>query len=257
MKKNILKISSALLLSVFVLTSCNKTVTPKKLDGEWSVTGGSHSYSSSYNGNTYSSSSTFDGTTVTTTEDGDITKSPMSISYTFDKKAGTYKKVTTETSTDTYLDIDYYTMVGTTPTLGSMSLDKKIVEVSTSTEEGTFTITGGTGDIEKNTQIVLVETSSSSVSTKTYSYFNGATAVSVSDKYELSYNTGLPVATLLPTSKTSTYSDSGDSSYGEILTVVSLKKGVMEVTEKQANTSVSGATTESYSSDVKWTLTAK
>ena len=185
MKKNILKITSALVLGVFALTSC-KTVSPRKLDGDWTVTSGSGSMTYTEDGVTSSLTKSYNGTAMTTTYNGEVDINDMTISYTFDKKAGTYTR--TETATNTISqEVNYFTY---TPASngnpgqynGNNYYDRKDVEVSTTVEKGTFTITGGTGDIEKNTQIVFLPTSSSEASTHTFSYFNNQN-VAVTDLF--------------------------------------------------------------------------
>jgi hypothetical protein len=274
MKKNIFKISSALLLSVFALTSCHKTVTPRKLDGEWTVTAGSETYTetnSSINTSKDSYTKIFNGTTETKTStwisslgivSTQTISKPMTISYTFDKKKGTYKKTTIETSTNTNLNIAYYSKNLTNLYNFDMydeigKIDQKDVEVSTITEEGTFTITGGTGDIEKNTQIVLLRTSYIDNSSNTYTYFKGVNSFNdITNYYIKDYNSGFSYISI-PTTKQSKNISTVLSTDAKVLTVVSLKKGVMEITESESYTKNSGASTYSDKTDIKWTLTAK
>jgi len=264
MKKSILKFSGALLFGAIVLTSCNKTVTPRKLDGEWTVTSATGSYSQSENGNKYSSATaTFNGTTMTYISDGDSGSEDMTITYSFDKKAGTYTKVTTSTSTGKSI-INYYTQIQPYQNQPSVSynfvgkLDRKSVSVSTDSEKGTFTITGGTGDIEKNTVIVLTPTSITKNGTVSYSYFIEGTSTQfthLSDKYT-NYNSSS--YEVLPSSKTTNETDTfKSSSKAEILKVESLKKGVMIIDMNDEETNVEGADTRSYSSKMKYTLTQK
>ena len=259
MKKSFLKISSALMIGALVLVSCNKTVTSRKLDGEWTVTAGSGTTTSNYSSSNTISVSTFtyDGKNVTQNSGALVTISPLTISYTFDKENGTYKKVETYTSTESD-QMSYYTKNSSGTYSYGGSLDRKDVEVSTVTEEGTFTITGGTGEIEKNTQIVFLPTSTLSNSTHTYSYYTGTVAVTdLSGKYVSDYSSGSNSYSLIPSTKVSSTTNTGVTTVGEILTVTSLKGGVMEVVSKNTSNETSGASSSSYSSEMKWTLTAK
>lgn len=258
MKKRFLKISSALMFGALVLVSCNKTVTPRKLDGEWTVTAGSGTSSNTYNNTLQTSTFTYDGKNITSTNGAQVSIAPLTISYTFDKENGTYKKVTTQTTTDTNLGLTYYTKTSSGTYINAGNIDQKDIEVSTTTEEGTFTITGGTGEIEKNTQIVFLPTSTTSNSTHTYTYFNGSVAVTdLSSKYINDYSAGSYSYTLIPSSKVSTSTDTGVTTTGEVLTVTSLKSGVMEVVSKNTSNYTSGASINASSNEVKMTLTAK
>lgn len=260
MKKNISKISGLLLLGVFALTSCKKTVTPRKLDGEWTVTSGSGSSNSTSLG---SRTTTFDGAKETTISGGTSTVQAKTISYSFDKKAGTYSNITVKTDTDTdeTITFAYYSKSGTEYTEEGDFI-MTTVSVSTTTEDGTFTITGGTGDIEKNTQIVLAPTSTVINSVETYSYKDDFTSASISASthYTRSGNsfTGY-IYTVLPTNATVTTTDTGVTYYPTVLTVTSLKKGVMEVEMKYSNvsTTTSGTASSSTTAENSYTLTEK
>ena len=266
MKKNIFKISSALLLSVFALTSCHKTVTPRKLDGEWNVTAASgliKNTDSDIYGENSSSIFSFNGSTMTSTVTYNYTgispitetiATPMTIAYSFDKKAGTYTTTMVMTSTSKE-ETDYYKLIpGTSDYDVAGTLDAKVVIVSTTIEKGTFTITGGMGDIEKNTQIVLLKTSENTKSNTNYSYYDQVTSkeVSLTGKFTESGD-------VLPTFETVTENHVNISSTDgvEVLTVESLKKGVMEVTSLDSDNSSIGADISSSTSNFKYTLTAK
>ena len=265
MKKNILKITSALVLGVFALTSC-KTVSPRKLDGDWTITSGSGSMTDTEDGVTNSSTLSYNGSVMTSTQDGEVNSNDVTIAYTFDKKAGTYSQTTTSTYSNKS-NVDYYSLTAATlytPAYytSTGSLFKKTVTVSTSIEKGTFTITGGTGDIEKNSQIVFLPTSSSEASTSTFSYFNdqNVAVTDLANKYQPVYsnnNNGMTTYELLPTKSTVSSSDVMKSTTGDIMTVTSLKKGIMEVTSNESNTHTEGATTYSSTSNMKYTFTQK
>ncbi|HET6243028.1 MAG: hypothetical protein H0V01_09480 [Bacteroidetes bacterium] len=244
-------------------TSCKKTVTPKKLDGEWKVTSGKTIYNSTNSGTTTTTTYEFDGEKekITYSYVGSVpVTNDKTVSFSFDKKAGTYTKVTVATENDKDEDVSFYSRAqnisGNYTYNFEGYFDRIIKEVSTTTEKGTFTITGGTGEIEKNTQIVLTETSNVSDANSTFTYFvaGGSTPLTITDRYEQSYGSGNNYKAL-EASSSLTSSNTGLSSTATILNVSSLKKGVMEVNFTNSNTYVSGATTTSYTSESNWTLT--
>lgn len=248
------------------LQSCKKTVTPKKLDGEWNVTSGSttSTYTSS-TGTTTTTASTFDGAKETITTTPCVGCSPVindkTVSFTFDKKAGTYTMVTVATENDVEEDRNYYTKNATTPVTynNDGKFDRKIKAVSTTTEQGTYTVTGGTGEIEKNSQIVLSETSTVSNTDYTYTYFEAgtSTALVITDKYEQESSSGGSVYKLLVATKNELTTHTGKTFQNITMNVESLKKGVMEVNYSYSDDYTSGATTTKNTSETKWTLTEK
>jgi hypothetical protein len=263
MKKNILKITSALVLGVFASTSC-KTVSPRKLDGNWTVTSGSGSFTHTENGDTYSYTQSYNGSAMTYSFNGDVEIDDMTISYTFDKKAGTYTRTETGKNT-TSEQFNYYIKTpaynGFPATYdGNNYYDRKDVSEYTEIEKGTFTITGGTGDIEKNSQIVFLPTSTSKETKHTFSYFdqNNDIVNDLSNSWKPIYNNGNQTTyELLPTKSTNLKSDDGKSISGTIMTVTSLKKGIMEVTLNTSNTHKEGASEYTETDNMKYTLTQK
>ncbi|MBI1836104.1 MAG: hypothetical protein HYR91_02440 [Flavobacteriia bacterium] len=250
MKKSIIKITAILLLSVVGLTSCHKTVTKRKLDGEWTLTSGTSSSSYTNNGITTTSSSTYTETEKTTVTGSATTISDYSRTFKFDKKAGTYTLTTVTTSTSSN-EVPYYLQGSYFP---DGTMDKKDVKVSTYTENGTFTITGGTGEIEKNSQIVMLATGSTNNESHTYTYFEPGTSTpaNTSGRYTTAMST-----TPFSTSSTATSTTTEANSYGSVITVKSLKKGKMEIEMTDTYTETSGSSTTSSTSTNSFTLTEK
>lgn len=269
-KITIAKLAAVAVVAATLITSCNKTVTPRKLDGEWDVTAGSSSSSTSYTNDgvttTYSSSMSYDGSVeshsqtsggVTVTTEVEITRA-----YTFDKKSGEYTSniVSTdeEYSTSTYQVYD--DAEGNYDWMNIKYVDQVTSRTSTEDASGFFTITGDAGDeIEKNSQIVFQERSRTETYDDTYTYYNSGTetAASVSGKYMYDWNTGNYIP--FPTSKSGSEIYSGEQSEATIWNITELKGGEMTVeyiyennyedTEDDYKTS---STTEG-----SWTLTAK
>jgi hypothetical protein len=160
---------------LLLLISCSKKITPKKLEGNWETTtiegskiltnnnGITTNYSISYDGKTYS----FLGT------DNDFKNiKEQSISISFDKN-GTYTKTTITTTYDT-LNVSYYTQNGSYYNfIGNLTQNRKLIEKEVIT--GTYTISGGTGDIEKNSLIIFSETEKKTTNDYTYEYYDGST----------------------------------------------------------------------------------
>lgn len=251
MKKSIIKITTVLLLSVVALTSCHKTVTKRKLDGEWTLTSGTSTSSyTNTSGTTSTSTTTYTDTKKTYVSGSTTTVSDFTKSYKFDKKAGTYTITTVSTTTSSSV-VPYYSDGSYFP---DGTMDKKDVKVSTVTENGTFTITGGTGDIEKNTQIVLLATGSTTNETHTYSYFEPGTSTSANTTGR--YTTAMST-TPFSTSSTGTSTTTEKNSFGDVITVKSLKKGEMEIEMNNTYTETEGSTTTTSNSTNSYTLTEK
>lgn len=249
MKKSIIKITTILLLSVVGLTSCHKTVTKRKLDGEWTLTSGSSTSSNTNNGVTTTSTITYTDSKATTTSGGESKTIDHTMSLTFDKKAGTYTMVKVSTTTETNTVV-YFEQGSFMP----YTMDQKDVAVTTYTENGTFTITGGTGEIEKNTQIVLLPTGTTTNTVHTYTYYEDGTSTAVSPTGKYTTYGG---SKQYPTTETNTETTTETNSNGAVLTVTSLKKGVMDVEMNTTNTEVAGAETTSYTNNNSYTFTEK
>ncbi|MDB0011256.1 hypothetical protein N9E20_00455 [Crocinitomicaceae bacterium] len=251
MKKQILKISGIALVAVIALTSCSKKVSSRKLDGDWTVSSGEGSFVDKENGISLTTSISFDGSKVTTVDYlGEIDTEDQTMSYSFDKKEGTYTQTITNTSYDTNTvsyysyDLDEYYYEG--------ELERTRIRKETVVISGTFTLTGGTGDIKKNSQIVLAETSRTTTTNNSYKYFDGITQVSnyiglyveSSDWFSSEYDA-------MTSSSSETTTETGTSMYAEILNVESSKKDELIInTEESYSEDNSG-----YSVAMKYTLT--
>ncbi|MDQ3190141.1 MAG: hypothetical protein M3Q58_00955 [Bacteroidota bacterium] len=258
LKNSILAITAIALIAT--ATSCKKTVTPKKLDGEWKMTSGKvvDTYVDN-DANIYVETTTYSGETRSTVEtengipEAAEPATPYTMTISFDKKAGTYEQVVV--STYSYTDnIDTYKKDANGMETDQLNVDQKTVRVSTTTEKGVFTITGGTGEIEKNSQFVLRANDSESNVTYTYTYFDGATAVSPTGRYTRDGWFGSEEE--LKATKSEIIVETGHNSFeGTIYTVDELKKGVMDVSGSYSSTRTVGATTTTDKIEFNWTLT--
>lgn len=266
--KNLFTYSTLLVAGTLLITSCNNVISSRKLDGEWTVSSGSISSSSSYveNGVTYNSSSngTFNGSTLTTTVTSGIFSetytASLTIDYTFDRKEGTYTSVQVENdpeySTNFYQVFDNASGGFT----NYIVVDRRTSRQATTTSEGFYTITGDAGDeIAKNSQIVFQERSRVETYTDTYSYFVSGTSTpaSVTGKYYYDFITGdyLPFST----SATGTETEELVSSDGIIWNVTEMSGDEMmvEYVDEYTTTTSGSTNSTSVSTDVSWTLTAK
>ncbi len=243
----IAKIGGALLLCSAVLVSCHKTVTRKKLDGKWKMT----SATITSTNNSTSTTTTSDGTTMTTNDNGDISTSTSTTNYTFDKKEGTFEtiQVSNETQTNTVM---YYTKTGSSYSLAG-GYEQTDVRDITDTEKGTYTITGGTGEIEKNSQIVLITTSNSNVINHKYSYTDiyDDAVTDFSGKYLQVYVNGTATYVAMAATGTTTNSTTGTNLDQMVWTATSLKKGKLDI--EYTHDETSGSSVYKYSA--KMTLT--
>lgn len=269
-KKTVLMCTSVA-VSALLLHSCNKTVTPKKLDGEWDVTSGTIATSSSYTVDgtttTTTTNSTFNGSTLSTTyTQGNLTTtvtSQMSINLTFDKKSGEYTRVTTMT------DPEYQTTTGTYYEkdangnyIPSGGYERTTKRVSTTTETGLFTISGNAGDeIEKNSQIVFQVNKEVENYSDTYTYVVDGTDTDLdpAGKYEAVWGSSGISYVALETADSGTETETGSDPYSEVWNVTELKKGEMDVeyTNSTQYSSSEDDNTSSYSSVHNYTLTQK
>ncbi|GAB4375243.1 MAG: hypothetical protein Kow0075_01480 [Salibacteraceae bacterium] len=242
------KTAAILAMAAIGFTSCKKTVTGKKLDGEWDVVSGliESEYSYQSGNSTYTTTTTqeFDGseletTTVTNyngTTSTTITTDQMSISYTFDRKAGTY--VMTRIANEEYIDDygSYYTYDANTNSYQYTGYyERTVMRTSTTTESGFFTITGDAGEeIEKYSQIVFQPNMMVVDYTDEYSYEDASTGATLSPNstYEqgaYNPNTGEYAYNKVPASASGTESYEGRSYLGTIWNVTELDKDMMMV----------------------------
>jgi hypothetical protein len=254
MKIQILKISGIALVAVFALTSCSKKVSSRKLDGEWTVSSGEGSYVETDQGLSLTTNLTFNGSVMTTVYYlGETDTEEQTMSYSFDKKEGTYTQTITFTEYDTTM-VSYYSYDGTSEYSEEGEFERTNITKETEVISGTFTLTGGTGDIKKNSQIVLAETSRTTTSSNSYKYFDGITQVTNFSNFYIevydwdSYSYEYEAMT---SSNSETTTETGTSMYAEILNVESSKKDELIInTEESYNEDNSG-----YKVSMKYTLT--
>ena len=255
--KNLFTVA-ALAVILFTLQSCDK-VTASGLDGTWDVTAGKETSTYTSGSTTNTTTTEYTSTTETITVTGSTaspTVNQKTISYAFDNKTGTYTTTIVATESDVESGT-YYTMSGSSYNPGG-SFDRKVVKVSTTTQKGTYTITGGTGEIEKASEIVLKQTDVTMNSTSTNTYFVAGTSTSldITGKYEMKW--GIPTTyPALAATSTSTSTSTGTSSMAMVFDVVTNANGVMDVTATNDNTYTSGATTTVSNTDYAWTLTKR
>ncbi len=155
--KQITQISLCILVTL-VLSSCKK-ISDRKLNGEWTATTGTISEESIDDSGADIKSIVFDGSnnTQTRTYLGNTTTevSAYSEKLTFDKKKGTFTKVITEAKTNLNDITDYSTIYDANGTSLGLASIVRTTSNSTSTITGIYSITGGSGDIKKNSEIVL------------------------------------------------------------------------------------------------------
>ncbi len=244
------KIGCFFAICSIVVTSCHKTVTPRKLDGDWTLTSSTNTSISTYTSGTVSTTTTVnDGSNTVETSDGDTLSYASSSTFSFDKKAGTFVQVVNE-SRPTTTTVTYYNKIGSDYyPVGTYT--QKDNPSAVSTEYGTFTITGGTGDIEKNTQIALITNSYTGVITHNYTYFDGSVQVTdFSNKYIETYNSNNQYEAMKST-VTRNGSSTGVNIDFTVLTVTELKKGVMDL--KWERNDSDGSTSYSNSEVMKLT----
>jgi len=186
--KNIIKSVLAVAVLGLAVTSCKKgDITSKRLDGTWKLSSGttkrvSTNTNASGVATTTTSDNVYDGTTrkVTTTQGSAaavVSTTPYTEEYTFDKSNDTYTLKTTYTSTYTYTGYYYTTATCDWNSAG----DYDVTETTTTnqTTSGSFTILGSTGDIEKNSRLMLEFTKSDETETTKYTYKNNGADVTV------------------------------------------------------------------------------
>ena len=227
-------------------TSCNKTVTPRKLDGDWKVTSGSGTYSYEDDNQETETTSTYNGTVMTTTGETDLTgygtfdidqEINVTLDYSFNRETGEYTvtEVSSSTEEDAFTGGSYYEFDANLQEYVFAGTYIRTVErTSTSTETGYFTVTGDAGeDIEANSQIVFQMTSGTNDLTEVYSYKDTTdnSQLSLSTTYVQEYNpiTGAFVYSKIEDEDSGSTSTSGSYDYSQIWTVTELSGGEMMV----------------------------
>jgi len=243
----------ATLVSAVALTSCNKgTISSKRLDGTWKLTSGKVtdvSKRSDLNGVLLLTTTTvnnYNGTTNAYTTTSSSSSIPASsgtdnytAQYTFSKSDDTYTKVEVGTETSTYSDYLFSDSGCNNYISGGQT---KATTTTEATTKGTYTILGSTGDIEKNTRMLLEITSESDKTTTTYSYLSGTTvltSVYVSDN-------GCKAA---PTTETASTTDPVVADMGSIVTVSESSSSEMTVAIKTSRISTGTNSKTTYTSD--------
>jgi hypothetical protein len=262
-------IIAGLIATVFILPACKKTVSNRKLNGDWEVS--SISGTTTYTlpmGVVFSRQALeFDGTREIRTSthyfpSGPYTQSDTTekrIRYTFEKKTGIYKKVE-ETPVSFRREFYYYSKNNKGEYIAQGKLDGRTTVSITRFTEGIYSLAGGTGEIEKNSQIVLCQTLTAKKEHYVSVYYLPGTSTEFTDlegKYEA--KAGPSGTSFIALSKgnriDSTYKAVKESNCG-ILNVVSLKKGIMKIHQQESSSvsenNVQGVKSES---DFYWTLT--
>jgi hypothetical protein len=252
-KKIIVAIAALVILST-VFTSCKK-VSNGKLDGEWELTSGSETETYTETGPENSSrkyTTTYDGKTrtVVSITDG-VTQpagptTPYTMNLIFDKKAGTYQMK----STSSYKD-DYEVSAVNSTTGEEKEFIVKDNVTYNSVEDGIFSITGGSGDIKKNSQIFLRSGGYKSDWTRTYTYYDGNTIINPSG-WKNRWNNET-----LPATKTGTDQSKGVSNSGYVLNVDELKGGEMKISAEIIQEETEGAYTEKEEIKINWNFKKK
>lgn len=262
--KKLTSITGMLLLAAVVLsTSCSKVTSEKKLDGKWNLTAGTYSSTQTEDTDIYTTTSTYDAATSTwvitsiyspngVATPASISSSNQTVEYTFDKKAGTYIKVTASTDLDTN-SVSYYNI----DTTYQGSYDRQNTSVETTTETGTFTLTGGTGEIETNSQIVLLATGTEISTLNTYVYLDSTgTAVALPPVYTNNWNGFESVFGAAQATSTIATTSTVSSSEAVILTVTETKKDDMTVSQNSSySNTTAGADAENRTTEMSMTLT--
>lgn len=265
------RLLAATLISASMLASCSKgVVSTKKLDGEWEVTSGTITNTSTYeDGSSVTTVEEFDGTKskVTTTykdEDGSTsttTENDMSISFTFDKKTGDYTMSRVSTVFDESYEGSYYTVEGgdvdNAEYGGSMVAAKK--RKGTYSESGLYTLTGDAGDIEPNSQIIFqpAKTSEDFETEITYMDEESGEVLNPSTTYIQEWsNSGTYDYDKVQTAEEGTESSVKDG-VTWLWNVIELKKGEMEVEYTNSNSFTDEDGTSKYETTYTWNLTQK
>lgn len=264
--KNLLTSLALSVAIIAALPSCKK-VSPRKLDGKWKVTKGNVSETYEDPGFRKVTNYTSDGTKETGTEVTTFTSGGNSQNVTIDRQVSstwefskdddTFIVTTTTSGSETVLDVSGFYFKDANgiyvpySTIGQ--LDTKITFTETQTQSGVFSITGGAGDVDKNSQIVMKFTEDKKVKNATIKYFNGSSEVTTT-LYIADFVNGAFVYNVAPLSENTTSTSTGESVDALIVNVDELKGGVMEVSYKDVQNYTSGANFSKYTAEYKYTL---
>ena len=245
-------------LLTIAFQGCKKTVSTKKLDGNWKVTEATikitETETESGTTTTTETNSTFDGTKATTISSNDTSEMEMTMDYTFDKKAGTYTIVTVRTIPENTNTGTYYRQDGSNYIMEG-SYERTTKRVLTTTESGHYTITGGAGEeIEENSQVTFQRNSKVEAFTDSYTYKVSTTGADLAPAGKFRQDAGAYVA--LETTEDGSNTITGSDSHADIWNVVQIKKGIMDVTYLDEHTSSNSDnnSTSSYKTEYSFTL---
>jgi hypothetical protein len=275
-----IKLNAAALIILLAISafSCKK-VSDRKLDGEWDVTSGETKITSTNASGTTTTETKFDGTEITGTivhspanptpsnqPSTTAINTPTQIVFKFDKKNNSYIKTTTR-QTNSKESEAYYQPApsgGTGYVYGGF-IDRFAEVTTVITEQGYYRITGGTGDVKKNSQILLISGSVNATDDYKFTYYNQGTTVvaDLNGKYKQKISglttTYVPFSSVTTESVTTNVKTEQNNS-GIIWTVNELRKGVMDISYTLSEVTEAAGITNSTTSNteiVKYKLTEK
>lgn len=252
--KKAFKVLAIAAIAIAVLPSCKKgDVKLKRLNGDWALVSGSGSTTTtnldknSGVSTSYTSTQTYNGTTmVTSSTVSGVTTSittPFIVEWSFNKDDNSFESHATTGYQST--NFFYFYPNSNCDFFDGISGDQKMETKVVAHSQGTFTVLGATGDIEKNSRILTTTSSTESVVTTTFTYLDGTTVQGT--VYYLDGST----CKVAPTSKTETYNESSINDGGTIVTVTEMDKESMktenEVNESDEDLNYKTSTTGTYS----------
>ena len=192
----------SLFILIILISSCKKNLSNKKLDGDWVV---SYIEGTFEVENEFVSRVNYDGKNyVVTDSSGKVTSTEVTMDYTFDAKKGTYKYISHAVSSGSSDDVKYYFSDGNGGFSYQGMLHKLWKKHTVESEENNYLITGGVGDIEKNSQLILF-------------YLQ----LTVTEEYDYEYYLGDTLLTSLIGYYSNKYGDSLESSFKQEGTIIS------------------------------------
>jgi hypothetical protein len=230
LKKSIVAIAAIALMAP-TFTSCKK-VSNGKLNGEWDLTSGTEIRTTTENTaagiNTDVRTTVLDGKLTTSTRVFNGTPSgepsqPYTSSYSFDKKNGTY--VQTETTTE---ETEFTNRSAVNPEGVNKIIERKRTRTITTRSSGTFSITGNTGDIKRNSQIILLSGSTKQEWLDVFTYRENDVVFNPANWKESDGST--PLSASMPGESEYTAS----RTYGQVFNVDELKGADMTISTKDS-----------------------
>ena len=291
------KLIIAALVVATAFTACKKGVTTKRLQGDWSMTSGSnnsvatsvYSYGNGTNTQTTTTTYTYNGTKETGTRvvansnpnfvldnSNTIVDNGYTMTVSFDKEKQTYTMVTTSSEVEKDSDLDNYydnstnksynfveaANVGGIVTYNDVTIDRQITTTTTRTEKGYYSITGGSNDLDKNSQIVFTPSSSVDIVKASYKYFapNSTTEKTNLFGEYYDFNNGTySYATLKTTEDYTEKNTSSASTIGMIATVTDRESSMMTLNfnEDSNNSTTQNSNTNTYKTTSKFVIEKK